>query len=531
MPGLAIVAPIVLPLAVGVAAVVARRQARWLAIAVALLQLPLAWWLASSVSAEGPLRYQLGGWSEPLGINLYADGLAALMVGMTAVVGLGVAGYATQYFTGAEREHPQRQWYWPLSLLLGGSLNALFLSGDIFNLYVTLELLTLSAVALVGLGDSVDALAAALRYLLIAVVASLFYLLGVALLYTLYGTLDWQRLGTLFEFDFASRCAIMLIVTGLLVKTALFPLHFWLPAAHASAPAPASALLSGLVLKASFFVLLRFWFAVFPGDRMAAGGELLGWLGAAAILWGSMQAIRQRRLKLLIAYSTVAQIGYLFLVFSLATDSAVGAAGPFLGWNAWSGTVFFALSHACAKAAAFLAAGSLQIAAGGGEIDDLTGSAADQPVTVYAFALAGVSLMGLPPSGGFVAKWLLLNAALQSHRWGLAIVILAGGLMAAVYVFRVLARACTTAEPVPRRRIPLLMQWTPMFLALVSIGLGMGALQPLNLLRIGAPFSPPSDPRPTTLTPPLSDFQEDEPHDGERSAVDNGQWLGAGNDG
>lgn len=483
---IAIIGLIVLPLSAGIVAFVVNRFAAVLAIVVALLQLLLAVRVAGSVMAHGPLRYEVGGWGAPLGIDLQADGLSALMLVMAALVGLAVTVYATAYFNNTEPGHEHgraRDMFWPLSLFLAASLNALFLSGDIFNLYVTLELLTLSAVGLVGLAGTIDALAAALRYLLIAVGASLFYLLGVSLLYGVYGTVDLELLGSQFRSDLPSRCAIVLICVGLLVKTALFPLHFWLPAAHANAPVPASALLSGLVLKASFYVLLRLWFDVFPFTDLRMAGHLLGALAAAAILWGSVQAIRQNRLKRLVAYSTVAQIGYLFLVFALAAE-------PLAAWNAWSGTAYFVLSHACAKAAAFMAVGSLQYATGSDRIDDLAGIAKQQPVTMFAFALAGVGLMGLPPGGAFLAKWLLLNSAVAAGQWGLALVVLIGGLLAAIYVFRVVAKSFIVADQQPTRHVPRVMQWTPLVLALLSIALGIVALQPMELLEIGAPFSP-----------------------------------------
>ncbi len=481
----AILGLIFVPLAAGIVAFVASRLAALLATAIALLQLGLAIQVARSVLAHGPLRYEIGGWGAPLGIDLYVDGLSAWMLAMTALVGLGVVAYASAYFTCTDHDrvhHHTVDMFWPLCLFLWAALNALFLSGDIFNLYVTLELLTLSAVALIGLAGTVEALAAALRYLLMAVSAALFYLLGVALLYSVYGTVDCQLLGSQFQSDLPSRCAIAFISVGLLLKTALFPLHFWLPPAHANAPAPASALLSGLVLKAPLFVLLRLWFDVFPAADRHMAGHLLGGLGAAAILWGSVQAVRQRHLKRLVAYSTVAQIGYLCLVFSLAAE-------PSAAWNAWSGTAYFALAHACAKAAAFMAAGSLRYATGSDEIEDLVGTAQQQPVTIFAFALAGVGLMGLPPSGTFLAKWLLLKSALAGGQWGLALIVLAGGLLAAIYVFRVVAKSFVAGEAGPTRRVPWRMQWTPLMLALLSIGLGLVAWQPMELLEVGAPFS------------------------------------------
>ncbi|GAA5507981.1 complex I subunit 5 family protein [Novipirellula caenicola] len=486
---LAMIGLIALPLAAGIVAFVARRVAVVLTIGVAVLQILLASHVARSVFYQGSLRYEVGGWGAPLGIDLYVDGLSGLMLLMTAIVGLGVVVYASSYFAHT-RSGDSVVYFWPLCLFLFASLNALSQAGDLFNLYVTLELLTLTAVALIGLAGTVDALAAALRYLIVAVTASLFFLLGVALLYSSYGTVDLHLLATKFQFDLPSRCSIVLIAVALILKTALFPLHYWLPPAHAAAPAPASALLSGLVLKSSFYVLLRLWFDVFPYADLRSAGHLLGVLGAIAILWGSIQAIRQTHLKLLVAYSTVAQIGYLFLVFSLTSETTVA-------WNAWSGAVYFAMSHSLAKAAAFLASGSLKHAHDSDRIDELAGAAQRQPVTIFAFAIAGVSLMGLPPSGVFLSKWLLLNSAVTSGRWSYALVMLVGGILAAVYVFRVVAKSLENIDPIASdptatRPISPWMQWTPLALAIAALALGVMAYQPLGLLEIGAPFSPAS---------------------------------------
>ncbi|KAA1262002.1 Na(+)/H(+) antiporter subunit D [Rubripirellula obstinata] len=484
---------IVLPLLGGCLAFLSRPLALPANLVVAVGQLICAFELARTVMAQGPLSYKVGGWDAPLGVNLYADGLTAMMLVMVAVVGGTIVLYTAGAMRSIKDDTYDQQLFWPINLLLLASLNALFLSGDIFNLYVTLELLTLSAVALIGLVGTVDALTAALRYLLVAISASLLYLLGVALLYSIYGTVDWHLLGDQIQVDQvkgdqASLLAIALIVSGLLLKTAVFPLHFWLPPAHSSAPTAASALLSALVLKASFYIILRLWFSVFPYAEFQNAGTLLTTLGVAAILWGSLQAINQTQLKAMVAYSTVAQVGYLFLVFSLASDAAVA-------WDAWSATVLFAVSHAVGKAAVFLAAGSLQYATGSKQIDSLAGIAREQPVTVLAFATAGVVLIGLPPSGAFVAKWLLLQSAIASGQWPLAAVILTGGVLAAIYVFRVLSLSLLRCEPrescEPRetRPVPRLMQYATLGLAIVAITLGMMASPMMELLKVDAPFS------------------------------------------
>jgi multicomponent Na+:H+ antiporter subunit D len=279
------------------------------------------------------------------------------------------------------------------------------------------------------------------------------------------------------------------MTVGLFAKTALFPLHFWLPPAHAHAPAPASALLSALVVKASFYIVVRLWFDVFAPAVTPAATQVVGALGAAAILWGSVLALHQSRFKLLVAYSTAAQIGYLFLMFPLA-----GGGGEAQPWAAggWTGGVYHAVSHAFAKAAMFLAAGTIIRAHGQDAIDDLAGAARHLPVTVFAIGLAGLTLMGLPPSGGFVAKWLMLTAAIASGQWWWAAVMVAGGLLAAAYMFRALAQAFATPREEEEeggrfRAVPLRLELAPLLLALISVLLGVLSLPPFALLQIGRP--------------------------------------------
>jgi multicomponent Na+:H+ antiporter subunit D len=488
-----IVWPIIVPLTAAILAfLVGQRAARGITLLAALIILWALVGLTLQVWQDGPQQHALGGWSTPLGIALSADGLSVLMLWMSTVVGTLTSIYALGYFSDNSRtadhhvtgdhEH-ESTYFWPLWLFLWAALHALFLSADLFNLYVTLELLGLAAVALVNLAGGQAALIAGMRYLLISLLGSLVYLLGVAFLYATFGVLDLQLLGARMTASPVVWIAIAAMTLGLLLKTALFPLHFWLPPAHANAPAPVSALLSALVVKASFYLLLRLWFQVFPAALTPAAGQVLGMLGVLAILWGSLLALRQQRLKLLVAYSTVAQIGYLFLLFPLAGVTVWSNA-------AWSGGTYHALSHACAKAAMFLSAGAMMAALGHDRLDEMAGVGQQLPMSTFAFALAGVSLMGLPPSGGFIAKWLLLNAALASDQWWWGVVMVAGGLLAAGYIFLVLRQ---TFAPLPAtvlyQPVPRVMEVASLTLAVIALLLGLTATPPLTLLQIGSPFA------------------------------------------
>ena len=438
--------------------------------------------LAGVLHARSPVVAFVGGWAPPLGLALRADGLAAAMLLTTALIMSAIALFSRRdYHTlpGATETRSSLA-FWGFLLALWAALNAAFLGGDLFNLFVALEMLTFGALALACLDGKATQFKAELRYLLFALIGSVLYLLGTALLYGAYGTLDILLLGRAARADAPTIVAAALMTVGLLGKMALFPLHLWLPAAHAGAPPDASALLSGLVVKASYMLLLRLWFWVMPAGLLLAVAPVLPALGAAAILFGSLVALRQARLKLLVAYSTVAQIGYLFLMFRLVAGSAAGIAE-----RAWTGGALQAISHAFAKAAMFLAAGVIARALGHDRIAELHGAARVAPLSVLAFGLAGLSLMGIPPSGGFTAKWLLLQAALDSGQWWWALVIVAGGMLTGGYVFRVLNAAMRTAPVAPAQPVNTTQERVALGLAILSVLLGLLPLGAFGLVLIG----------------------------------------------
>ena len=493
--GLLVLALMLPVAALMLAFVLGGRNAERLVLATLPLGLGVAIAIAAAVIRQGaPLHYDLGGWAPPLGVALRADGLSATLL-LTSAIVIGAVGlYARADFRvpPGVRETRAPLAFWSLLLAVWAGLNALFLGEDLFNLYVALELLTFAAVPLVCLSGSPETIAAALRYLLFALMGSVLYLLGAALFYGAYGTLDIgllsARLASGDPIAPAALAAAALMTAGLLAKTALFPLHLWLPPAHAGAPAAASAVLSALVVKASFFLILRLWFDVMPDHLTHPAAPVLATLGAAAILFGGVLALRQARLKMLIAYSTLAQIGYLFLVFPLvASPAAAPVANLVQTPGAWTGGVLQLVSHAFAKAAMFMAAGLIAGALGHDQVRGLGGLGRVLPMTVFAFALAGLSLMGLPPSGGFAAKWLLLSAAIASGQWWWTLVMLAGGLLTGAYLFRVLAPALSTrgpalvlVKPVARSRELIVL-----LLALCSVALGLVPLSSFGLVQIG----------------------------------------------
>jgi formate hydrogenlyase subunit 3/multisubunit Na+/H+ antiporter MnhD subunit len=477
---LAPVAAILLSFALG------GRAAETITLALAPVGLALAGLVAARVAADGaPLVYDIGGLPPPLGIALRADGASATMMVAAAVIVAAAAFYARAKFATPEgvRESRGALTFWIMLQAIWAALNLVFLGGDLFNLYVALELLTFAAVPLVCLDGRPETLAAALRYLLFALFGSISYLLGVALLYGGYGTLDIALLNEKIAATPLVWTAAALMTAGLLAKTALFPLHIWLPPAHANAPAAASAVLSGLVVKGSFFLALRLWFYVLPALPTAAPGAVLGTLGGCAALFGSVLALRQARLKLLVAYSTVAQIGYLFLVFPLASGAHAGSA---LGW---SGGFMQILAHAFAKAAMFLSAGLLAEALGHDRIAECRGAARALPLTFLTLGLGGLSLMGLPPSGGFEAKWLFLQACVASGQWIWTAPILGGGLLAGGYVYRILAPALADGAVELKARPKRARELVALGLALIALALAFAPQSFYAFIEIGRPLA------------------------------------------
>ncbi len=440
---------------------------------------------------EGGLIHHLGGWEPPLGILLRLDPLAAVFIGMTALTGIAVSFYAASYLRSQDDLPRGASLFWPLWLMLWAGLNGMFLSNDLFNLFVAIEVVGISAVGLAVLSGKPPALMAGLRYLLVAITGSMSYLFGVALLFGAYGTLDLTLLSAAVEPGATTVFALVLMTLGLMAKSAFFPLHFWLPPAHGSELPPVSALLSALVVKGSFYILLRLWAEVFGVSLTFAAGQLIGVCGAAAVIWGSWQALNQDRLKLIIAHSSVAQLGYLLMVFPLlilAPGTAVAVASDWTS-SAWTAAVYQTLSHAFAKSSLFLAAGVIVIAAGHDCRESLLDLVARRPMTAFAIGLAGISLTGLPPSGGFFAKWMLLKAAIASGQWWWAPAVLAGSFLTAGYVFMILRLAFAPGNSdTENRPVPRGLESAALLLAVASFFIIVPAEAVISFLESSAPF-------------------------------------------
>ncbi|WOD11722.1 proton-conducting transporter membrane subunit [Pseudomonas sp. NyZ704] len=447
---------LLIPLTTSLLLLLLRSRAGALVILANTLSLAAAGFALYSVIEQGTQQLALGGWDTPLGIRFELSPLTAVLLVFTALVHLLVAVYAERSRHSQTRDTD----FWPLSCLLHASLAALWLSRDLFNWYVTLELLGLVAVAMVILSGR-KAHVPALRYLLLSLAASLCYLLGVALLYGEYGVLDLTLLAEVTSNTATTQTALTLITLGLMLKAAFWPLHLWLPAAHAAAPTAVSALLSALVVKGPLFILWLLWSRIAPVEFAQQAGLLFALAGIIALVAGGWSALRTPWLKVLVAYSTVAQLGYALL-----------ALGLLLRWQQSDLSIalwLFVLAHGLAKVSMFLAAGEMQATLGSRRVSSLKGASQTMPLAMFAFAVAGGSLVGLPPSGGFVAKWVLLQPLFsEPANWPWAFGVLLGTLASAAYVFRVVAIAFDRADPTPPDYNPdAFAQWLAMLPAVV----------------------------------------------------------------
>jgi multicomponent Na+:H+ antiporter subunit D len=473
---------ILLPLLAAVCAAATPRAAGLWGLPASILTGVIALWLALDVLQNGAQEIAIGGWIAPLGIVFVADGLAALMLLMTSGVGIVVSIQATSWGVGpssnvSEKAATMRAGFWPLWLATLGALNALFLSGDLFNIYVAFEILGLTAVGLTALSSTPSALRAAFDYLSAGLAGSLLLLLGVALAYSAVGRVDIEVVPLLADTT-SGRIALALIVAGLAVKAALFPLHFWMPAAHSSATPVASALLSALVVKGALYVILRI--SMEGGVGMETLRLAIAVLGAGAMLWGAWGALQATRLKLLVAQSTVAQIGLIAM--------AIGLAGDNLQQNGlWQAAALLMLSHALAKAAMFIAVGRIAEELGHDRLSGLNRKELRPGAAEFAFAIASISLIGLPPTAGFIGKWILIDGLIARDAWIWVALILLGTALSAAYLSRVVSR-CLRGGPhvsLDAHHLP----WrtgdvAALGLATSALLLGLASAFPLSLLEI-----------------------------------------------
>lgn len=391
--------------------------------------------LASMVFLQNgtPIIYNLGGWEAPWGIVLKVDSLAAFFMLVVAGICLPVALYAKGNLNKEVGSNERVARFFVFFLLLGSALVGMAVTNDLFNIYVLVEVATLSCCALVSSRNKPMAAEAAFNYLILATIGSTFVICGIGFIYNLTGYLNigfaHQELLQVWQNSPHSVwLAMSLVLIGFGIKSALFPLHVWLPNAHSSAPTPASAILSGVAVKGYIICLIKFMYSVFGPTLMKEFNidRILVLTGMVAIIAGSLFALTQGELKRRLAYSTVAQIGYIFM--GLGLMNTIGL----------TGTLFYLASHAVIKSSLFLAAGAMLAASGKKKIKDLAGIGRKMPITMAVFTIGSLGLIGIPLFSGFIGKWYLLLGSLESGNILSVIVIILGSVLCAAYLLPII---------------------------------------------------------------------------------------------
>lgn len=427
LPALQVVIPLVsAPLAVlfrrAVPAFLIVTAASWAAFAIAI-----ALWLQAGET--GTISYAIGSWQPPWGIEYRVDRLSAFILMIVS----GMAALTLPYcLASVEREIPREQhylFYAMFALCLTGLLG-ITITGDAFNIFVFLEISSLSTYVLIALGRDRRALMASYQYLVMGTIGATFIVIGIGLLYLMTGTLNLVDMGARMIDVRGTRpvlAALAFLTVGISLKLALFPLHQWLPNAYTHAPSAVTAFLAATATKVSVYVLIRFYYTVF-GESMVFDRlplpQIMLLLSLAAMFVASAVAVFQHDLKRMFAYSSVAQIGYITL--GLSFDSVTGL----------TAAIVHIFNHAITKGGLFLLVGCAVSVVGGSSLSRLSGLARIMPLTSFGIVLCGLSLIGVPGTAGFVGKWMLILAALENGQWWLAMAIVASSLLAVVYVWR-----------------------------------------------------------------------------------------------
>lgn len=378
------------------------------------------------------IRYFFGGWEAPIGIEFVYDGLSGFFAMVINTVAFIVLIHSKEI---SIKEFPGKEMpYYALSMLMMLGFNGMILTGDLFNLFVFLEIASLSGYAILAIGDK-PAPYAAFRYLIIGTAGGTLYLLGVGYLYTITGTLniiDMAPMLPMFAENTASVAALVLMIVGIGIKAALFPMHGWLPDSYTYASSSSTALIAPIGTKVAAYILFRvilYLFGIELTDAVAPLSYVVGILACIGILYGSIMAIAQSEMKRMLAYSSISQIGYIIMGLSLAN--------PF----GFAGAMLHVLNHAIMKACLFMISGQMRLKEGHSDISRFDDSyRVKYPWTMASFSVAAISMIGLPPLAGFFSKWYLALGTIDNSNWLFLAVILISSLLNAVYFFRVLEK-------------------------------------------------------------------------------------------
>jgi len=406
--------------------------------------------------------YDVGGLGRQMGIELRVDGLTSLLLITVNTIGLAMTMYSVNYMS----RYTSKLRYYSLLMGLVAALNGVVLSGDVFNLYIFMEIAAVCSYALVAFGTDSDELEAAFKYAVLGTVASGFILIGIALTYGMVGSLNMtqiaERIGSLGAAGAHSRplqFALVLFLCGFGLKAALVPFHAWLPDAHPSAPAPVSAMLSGVVIKAiGIYVIARIVFNIFGVSQELL--QILRWMGIASMITGGLLALGQWDMKRLFAYSSISQVGYVVLGLGLGTPLGI------------IGGLFHLMNHSVIKSLLFLNAGAVEYATDTRDLHRLGGLNQKMPVTANTSMVASLSIAGIPPLNGFWSKLIIVVACIQGHNYFAALAAVLMSLVTLAIVLKVQKYAFFDSAKQAMAavvEVPLLMRCAMIMLAVLCV--------------------------------------------------------------
>ncbi|MEE9387868.1 MAG: monovalent cation/H+ antiporter subunit D family protein [Paracoccaceae bacterium] len=471
-----IVAPIIV--------MIGSRRAAWpLAFAASLATFAIALTLLLKVLGGAVISYEIGGWAPPLGIEYRIDAANALVLLLVSAIGAIVLIYARESVR-SEIPAKHHTLFYTMYLLCLSGLLGVVATGDAFNVFVFLEVSSLSTYVLISMGSHRDrrALTAAFDYLIMGTIGATFFVIGIGFLYAGTGTLNMADIASYISTHGADRTiqtAFAFVVVGMGLKAAAYPLHLWLPNAYTYAPSVVSAFLAATATKVAIYVLMRFMFTVFQPEFLISASVLkylLIPLAVLAMFAASLIAVFQNDMKRMLAYSSIGQIGYILLGIGLLSHTGLSAA------------IVHLFNHGITKAALFMGVGALVYRSGSSFYGRLEGMGKTMPFTSFAIVLAGLSLIGIPGTAGFISKWVLVQAALEKGWWPIAMLVVGSSLLAVIYVWRVVETLYMKprAKDAVRGEAPLSMLIPVWIMALATIYFGLNTELTLTTARLAA---------------------------------------------
>ncbi len=476
--------PVIIPLLMAAIIAMFRHNiAAWLLATIAVWSSFLVCFSLVALAGNVPfLSYEMGGHAPPYGIEYRLDdlnGFMLLLVSFMGAIMMPFAGISVQHEITKGKQHL----FYCMFLLCFAGLLGILSTNDIFNVYVFLEISSLAMYTLIGMGRDKRALAAAYEYLILGTLGATFILIGIGLLYIMTGTLNITDMAQRLPDALGTtpvEAAFAFLTLGIALKVAAFPLHIWLTNAYAYAPSFISAFLASTAAKVSLYLGIRLFFGLFGiafSFHTMPLTEILMVFGIAGMLVGSLTAIYQKNVKRMLAFSSVAQMSYIFIGIALATEAGLTASLTHIA------------NHALSKGALFLAIGAVFYRVGGVRIEHFKGMGRKMPITMGCFVLAGLSLIGVPGTAGFISKWQLITALLQAGWWPVVILVLVSSLLAVMYIWQVIEVAYFRTAPKKlqnTQEAPLLMLLPILLLALSNIWFGLNTDLTLGLAQQAA---------------------------------------------